>query len=38
MLFNEIDPFEGSTAFGDTGDAIVHVRTNGEWKIVIEKG
>lgn len=38
LLFNEIGPFEGSTAFGGTGDAIIQVRTNGEWKIVIEKG
>lgn len=38
LLFNEIGPFEGSTAIGQNGVAIIQVDTNGNWKLVIEKG
>lgn len=38
LLFNKVGPFEGSTAFGGEGVAIIQVETNGEWKIVIEEG
>lgn len=38
LLFNEIGPFEGSTAFGGEGVALIQVDTNGRWKMVIEDG
>lgn len=38
LLFNEIGPFEGDTAFGGDGIALITVDTNGKWKLAVQDG